>query len=177
MKKSIFTAFLALCVVVCFVLFMLLTELHNRVFGWAEAETEAIGISRHLIPAPDGRIISDPDDPMLIEENDGGYTMFGTASWYDYTFNPDYTTRVCFISREDCYTEAHLVAAMRDAPRGTTVKVTRLGTDRSVEVLITDYGPDGNLHPARIIDLSSAAFRQLGELDEGLFEVKVEWQL
>lgn len=101
--------------------------------------------------------------------------LTGVASWYDYTFNPDGTTRECRTRAEDCYSEHWMVAAMRDVPRRTWVTVTRLDTGESVKVKITDYGPEFAVHPDRIIDLSSLAFSKLGSLSEGTFQVRVTW--
>jgi len=101
--------------------------------------------------------------------------LTGVASWYDYTFNPDGTTRECRTRAEDCYSEHWMIAAMRDVPRRTWVTVTRLDTGESVKVKITDYGPEFAVHPDRVIDLSSLAFSKLGSLSEGTFRVKVTW--
>lgn len=62
-------------------------------------------------------------------------------------------------------------AAHKTLPFGTKVKVTNLDNNKSVEVIINDRGPyvDG-----RIIDLSKSAAEQLGFINQGLAEVKVE---
>lgn len=63
-----------------------------------------------------------------------------------------------------------LTAASWHFPLGTRVRVTH-GT-RSVEVLITDRGPNRRFKD-REIDLSRAAFQQLAPLDKGLISVTV----
>lgn len=69
------------------------------------------------------------------------------------------------------YDSARLTAAHRSLPFGTKAKVTNLRNDKSVEVTINDRGPH---HPNRIIDLSKAAARKLGFIDQGVVRVRVE---
>lgn len=81
-------------------------------------------------------------------EFDGGRTFFGET--YD----------------KDKFTAAHKVH-----PQGTRLKVTRQDNGRSVIVRVNDRGPYVS---GRIIELSYAAARELGMIDEGLVDVKVE---
>jgi rare lipoprotein A len=69
------------------------------------------------------------------------------------------------------YRHNKLTAAHKTLPFGTKVKVTNLDNNKSVEVIINDRGPyvDG-----RIIDLSKSAAEQLGFINQGLAEVKME---
>lgn len=62
-----------------------------------------------------------------------------------------------------------MTAAHLSLPFGTWVRVTHQRTGRSVVVLINDRGPFGV--PSRVIDLSTAAARQLGILGEGVAPV------
>lgn len=65
-----------------------------------------------------------------------------------------------------------MTAAHRTLPFDTKVRVTRTAnSNRSVTVRINDRGPfvDG-----RIIDLSKAAAREIGMIDEGVVPVRVE---
>jgi rare lipoprotein A len=64
-----------------------------------------------------------------------------------------------------------LTAAHRTLPFGTMVKVTHLGSQRSVTVRINDRGP---FVAGRVIDLSRAAARELRMEKDGLAKVKVE---
>lgn len=68
--------------------------------------------------------------------------------------------------RHNKYTGAH-----KTLPFGTKVRVTNLANDKSVEVTINDRGP---WVEGRIIDLSKAAAEELGFLNNGLAEVKLE---
>lgn len=77
----------------------------------------------------------------------------GIASWYAY---------------KKC-----LCAASRDFKKGTRLKVSRLSTGKSIEVVVNDYGPQ--LWTGRIIDLDKVAFQALGaSLGAGLMPVRVE---
>ncbi len=81
-------------------------------------------------------------------EFDGGRTYFGET--YD----------------KDQYTAAHKVH-----PQGTRLKVTRIDNGKSVIVRVNDRGP---YISGRIIELSYAAAREIGMLDEGVADVQVE---
>lgn len=65
-----------------------------------------------------------------------------------------------------------LTAAHRTLPFGTVVRVTNLANGRRVDVVIRDRGPQD---PARVIDLSDIAFRELAPLWVGVLNVKIEW--
>jgi rare lipoprotein A len=69
------------------------------------------------------------------------------------------------------YRHSKLTAAHKTLPFGTKVRVTNLGNQKTVEVVINDRGPyvDG-----RIIDLSKSAAEKLDFINQGLADVKVE---
>jgi rare lipoprotein A len=69
------------------------------------------------------------------------------------------------------YRHNKLTGAHKSLPFGTKVKVTNLANNQTVEVVINDRGPyvDG-----RIIDVSRSAAEQLGFINQGLAEVKLE---
>ena len=69
------------------------------------------------------------------------------------------------------YDKNALTAAQLTLPFGTRVRVTYLKTGKSVEVVINDRGPHAD---NRIIDLSGAAARDVGMLDDGHGKVKLE---
>jgi rare lipoprotein A len=66
-----------------------------------------------------------------------------------------------------------LTAAHPSLPFGTVVRVVRAGggRERSVTVRINDRGPYAD---DRIIDLSEAAAQELGMIEEGVVEVRIE---
>ena len=97
--------------------------------------------------------------PTFPENKDE--TMDGIASYYDYTIG-------------DWSSIGHYVCATRDFIRYSFVEVTNNDNGKSVEVLITDYGPDESIHPDRIIDLSSTAFKSISDSRLGLANVTVK---
>jgi rare lipoprotein A len=73
------------------------------------------------------------------------------------------------------YDDTALMAAHPSYPLGTAVRVTNLENDASVEVDITDRGPtEDNVAEGVIIDLSGAAAKTLGMMEDGRVRVKVE---
>ena len=72
------------------------------------------------------------------------------------------------VSGPNGYTAAH-----RTLPFGTKVLVTNLSNGRSVTVRINDRGPYGR---GRIIDVSTAAARELGMIGSGTARVRVDRQ-
>ncbi|MGI4854241.1 MAG: septal ring lytic transglycosylase RlpA family protein [Janthinobacterium lividum] len=91
--------------------------------------------------------------------------LAGLASWYGSVWNGRKTA-----SGED-FDESQLTAAHKSLPLGTLVRVTNLRSMRSVIVRINDRGA---LAPNRIIDLSSAAAREIGMMEKGLEQVSLE---
>lgn len=67
--------------------------------------------------------------------------------------------------------QTNMTAAHLTLPFGTWVKVTHQRTGRSVRVKINDRGPFNG--GGRIIDLSTAAARELGIIREGVAPVTV----
>ena len=63
-------------------------------------------------------------------------------------------------------------AASRDYPKGTKLRVTRLLTGQSVDVVVNDYGPAQST--GRLIDLDVSAFKKIGPKSAGIIYVKVE---
>ncbi len=90
---------------------------------------------------------------------------FGMASYYHDDFQ----------GRETAYGVAYdknqLTAAHKKHPFGTILRVTRLDNNRSVNVKVTDKGP---FIKGRVVDLSKAAANQLGLVNDGAVEVRVE---
>lgn len=93
------------------------------------------------------------------------HPLAGLASWYGSVWNGRPT------ASGETFDESQLTAAHRTLPLGTLVRVTNLRSMHSVIVRINDRGAFG---PGRIIDLSSAAARELGMLQQGMAQVKLE---
>lgn len=64
-----------------------------------------------------------------------------------------------------------MTMAHRTLPFGTRVRVTNLENQRSVEVVVNDRGP---FIKGRIADLSPAAARRLGMVEDGVVDGMVE---
>ena len=86
----------------------------------------------------------------------------GVASYYDYVLPSGWSSK------------GHFVCATRDFIRHSYVKVINIDTGQEVICKVTDYGPDESIHPDRIIDLSSTAFKTLAPLKLGVINVKVK---
>ena len=101
----------------------------------------------------------------LPQGADAQYLERGTASWYGGRFQGLET------ASGEIFDMNQLTAAHRELPFGAQVRVIHLGTGATVSVVINDRGPciDG-----RDIDLSEAAARALGMVEEGLAAVLIE---
>ena len=102
------------------------------------------------------------------EAADVWYLERGTASWYGEPFHGLET------ASGEVFDMNQLTAAHRELPFGAEVRVIHLRTGASVTVVINDRGPCIN---GRDIDLSKAAARELGMVDEGLAPVLIEPEL
>lgn len=93
----------------------------------------------------------------------------GFASYYGPGFDGEQT------ASGEIFDQTELVAAHRTLPFGTRVRVTNLENGRSLPLRIIDRGPYGRNHrKGTIIDVSKAAARRLGFLEDGLVRVSVE---
>lgn len=94
-----------------------------------------------------------------------GQVQTGKASFYADKFEGIST------ASGEKYRHSKLTAAHKTLPFGTKVRITNLANNNTVEVIINDRGPyvDG-----RIVDLSKSAAEQLGFVNSGLADVKLE---
>jgi peptidoglycan lytic transglycosylase len=93
------------------------------------------------------------------------FRQIGVASWYGPGFHGKKT------ASGERYDQNAMTAAHRKLPLGTEVTVTNLENGRSVHVEITDRGP---YVKGRHIDLSKAAARELGLINDGTAKVRIE---
>ena len=89
----------------------------------------------------------------------------GQASWYSHRFAGKRT------ASGEPYRQEAFTAAHRSLPLGTLVTVRNPGNDREVVVRINDRGPH---HENRLIDLSQAAARALGILQQGVAAIELQ---
>ncbi|KJG20700.1 hypothetical protein UB37_13290 [Photobacterium iliopiscarium] len=89
----------------------------------------------------------------------------GKASYYANMFQGRKT------ANGQIFDQGKLTAAHRTLPFGTKVKVTNINNHKSVIVTINDRGP---FIRGRIIDLSSSAFKAIGNPRTGILNVTME---
>lgn len=94
-----------------------------------------------------------------------GQVQTGKASFYADKFEGTPT------ASGEKYRHNKLTAAHKSLPFGTKVRLTNLANNQTVEVTINDRGP---YVEDRIVDVSRAAAEQLGFVNNGLAEVKLE---
>jgi rare lipoprotein A len=105
---------------------------------------------------------STPKAPTQVSR---GHTESGIASYYGNEFQSRKT------ANGERFDQRKLTAAHRTMPFGTRVRVTNTRNGRTVVVRINDRGPFAK---GRIIDLSSTAFRTIGNLNAGVLPVRIE---
>lgn len=101
-------------------------------------------------------------EPLSSHE---GFVQGGLASWYGSDFHGKET------SNGEIYDMYAMTAAHKTLPLGVYVKVNNRENGRETVVRINDRGPFVN---GRIIDLSYSAAKQLGLLDSGTAQVRIE---
>ncbi|WP_089854223.1 septal ring lytic transglycosylase RlpA family protein [Chryseobacterium taeanense] len=87
------------------------------------------------------------------------------ASYYHDKFNGRKT------ASGEIFDNAKFTAANRTLPFGTNVKVTNLNNGKEVIVKINDRGP---YHSSRVLDMSKAAFDEIGDINRGTIPVEYE---
>jgi rare lipoprotein A (peptidoglycan hydrolase) len=93
-----------------------------------------------------------------------GLGLVGVASYYGGRFHGRLTASGARFNQDG------MTAAHRSLPFGTRVRVTHLGSGRTVDVRITDRGP---FIGGRIIDLSRGAAGVIGMHNQGVARVRV----
>lgn len=101
---------------------------------------------------------------MSANNNDEVKTSY--ASYYHDKFNGKRT------ASGELFNNSKLTAAHRTLPFGTKVKVTNPKNGLEVIVTINDRGP---FHSSRALDLSKAAFDEIGSLSSG--HMAIEYQI
>jgi rare lipoprotein A len=93
-----------------------------------------------------------------------GYDKTGIASWYGTKFHGRLT------SNRETYDMYAMTAASPNLPIPSYVHVTNLSNGKTAVVRVNDRGP---FKSGRIIDLSYAAAKKLGYIDQGTAKVRV----
>jgi len=102
--------------------------------------------------------------PYRVLDSSYGYHERGVASWYGRKFHGRQT------SSQEPYDMHQLTAAHKTLPLPTYVRVRNLKNNKSVIVRVNDRGP---FVDNRIIDLSYAAARRIGMVQDGTSLVEV----
>ncbi|MGQ9425071.1 septal ring lytic transglycosylase RlpA family protein [Gilvimarinus sp. F26214L] len=100
-----------------------------------------------------------------VMESSDGYRQRGSASWYGKKFHGAQT------SNGEIYDMYGMTAAHKTLPIPTFVKVRNVANGKEVIVRVNDRGP---FHGDRIIDLTYAAAKKLGFVEQGVATVEVE---
>lgn len=108
------------------------------------------------------RVFGKPYYPLKTAK---GYQETGVASWYGTKFHGQAT------ANGELYDLYGMTAAHKTLPLPSYVRVTNLENGRAVILRVNDRGP---FYSDRIIDLSFAAAKKLGYVDNGTARVKVE---
>ncbi|MEY8759763.1 septal ring lytic transglycosylase RlpA family protein [Chryseobacterium tongliaoense] len=87
------------------------------------------------------------------------------ASYYHDKFNGRKT------ASGEIFDNSKFTAANRTLPFGTTIKVTNLNNGKEVIVRINDRGP---FHSSRALDMSKAAFDEIGNISHGTIPIEYE---
>jgi rare lipoprotein A len=121
--------------------------------------------TRQDLRAPPSAATEDPEGgPRDHSSSRSSRRVFsGKASYYSYSSGKT--------ASGETFNRDELTAAHRDLPFGTCVRVTALATGKSVVVRITDRGPTLR---SRVLDLSTAAARNLGITDRGVTDIRAE---
>ena len=97
--------------------------------------------------------------------NDNDEVKTSYASYYHDKFNGKRT------ASGEVFNNSKFTAAHRTLRFGTKVKVTNLRNGESVVVTINDRGP---FHSSRALDLSKAAFDEIGNLGKGTMPIEYQ---
>jgi len=100
-----------------------------------------------------------------ISANDNDEVKTSYASYYHDKFNGKRT------ASGEVFHNSKFTAAHRTLRFGTRVKVTNLRNGESVVVTVNDRGP---FHSSRALDLSKAAYDEIGNLKSGTMPVEYQ---
>jgi rare lipoprotein A len=110
-------------------------------------------------------VTAEKSSEQSISNGDKFLVAEGKASFYANRFHGRRTASGAHFDKKD-FTAAH-----RSLPFGTMVRVTNLANGRMVFVKVNDRGPHLK---SRIIDLSRAAAKEIGIVDNGIGKVRIE---
>jgi serine-type D-Ala-D-Ala endopeptidase (penicillin-binding protein 7) len=65
-------------------------------------------------------------------------------------------------------------AASIDFPKGSKLRVYNLDNNKSVDVVINDFGPERDKFPDRILDLDKVAFKKIAKAGAGIVNIRIQ---
>lgn len=96
------------------------------------------------------------------------------ASWYSVTSCMKESGQ-CIMANGRRLKDEEYTCASWDYPLGTTLRITNVGNEKVVQVVVTDRGPNRRLYKSgRTVDLSKAAFNAIADCNEGIIAIKKE---
>ncbi len=122
--------------------------------NYVEVENDTIGEGAETI---------DKELEEIVEKS--AEVATGIVSWYGDKFHGRKT------ASGKIYDKNELTAAHKTLPFGTKVRVTNIKNGKSVVVEINDRGP---FIKSRVLDLSKAAFSEIGKTSSGVMQVEYE---
>lgn len=131
---------------------------------WIDAEEQVQVIDTLIADSTSIPLLPSPADTLFLEEGTL-LQLEGEASYYADAFQGRRT------SCGEQFQQDELTAAHREFPFGTVLKVVNLSSGAYTIVRINDRGP---WRRHRIIDLSRCAAQQLGMLNAGIANVRLE---
>ena len=129
---------------------------------------KAEGYSTKINPIKGKNVVENKstDNPQIEEAvEEAKNKISGIVSWYADKFHGKRT------SSGEAYDKNDFTAAHKTLPFGTKVKVTNQNNGKSVIVKINDRGPHTK---NRLMDLSRAAFTEIGSVNSGILKVEME---
>lgn len=145
-----------------------------------ESDTVLVDKLTKIVPDSNERFSNDVDNDTIntvkelsanetkeVEEliENAAIVSSGVVSWYGAKFHGRKT------ASGEVYDKNELTAAHKSLPFGTKVKVTNIRNGKSVVVEINDRGP---FVKSRVLDLSQAAFSEIGHTNSGVMHVEYE---
>lgn len=103
--------------------------------------------------------------------------VYGIASYYGEKWNGRSTANM------EIYNHKLLTCASPTLPFNTIIEITNIDNKKTIVLRVNDRGPykmdrSGKVlrplipHPKRVLDLSEASFKLIGNLDDGLINIK-----
>ena len=133
--------------------------------GFSAFLTVACARTAHEMTVPVEETVSAPTPVAAAVMTGAAFRETGTASWHGRELHGR-STASCSVFDMNGISAAH-----RTLPLGTVVHITNLDNFKSITAMVTDRGPFFKNH---VIDLSYGAARELGFVELGTAQVRIE---